>query len=75
LRNWLRGPPLTPVAWSFNADEIAAYTEVWQIKWNYYEQTFPEGILWTVERMSEAEIKVRAGWLVSCECMFLCSDT
>lgn len=69
------GPSSTPVAWSFDPDHIDAYTEVWQTKWNYYQQTFPEENLEVVERMSAAGVKARAEWVVSSECIFSCSGT
>ena len=58
------GPSSTPIAWSFDADHAAAYTDMWQMKWNYYKQCFPTETLGPVERMSVADIKARAVWLV-----------
>jgi len=69
LSKWLLGPSSTPVAWSFDADHTNAYTEMWQIKWNYYQQCFPEETLGLVGRMSVTDIKARAVWLVSSECV------
>ena len=44
---------------------------MWQLKWNYYQQCFSEDILAPVGRMSVADIKARAVWLVSNECILL----
>lgn len=64
MSRWLLGPSSTPVSY-LDPEQMTAYTERWQIKWNYYEQTFPKETLEAVQRMTEADIKVRAGWLVS----------
>lgn len=63
LSKWFLGPSSTPVAWSFDADHTTAYSNMWQTKWNYYQQCFLEDILAPIERMSVADIKARAVWL------------
>jgi hypothetical protein len=65
----LLGPSSTPVAWSFDADHTTAYSDMWQKKWDYYQQCIPEDYMVQVERMSAADIKARAVWLVSNECI------
>jgi hypothetical protein len=62
-------------AWSFDADHATAYTDMWQMKWNYYQQCFPKETLGPVERMSVADMKARAVWLVSSECILLSLGT
>jgi hypothetical protein len=44
---------------------------MWQMKWNYYQQCFPKETLGPVERIGVADMKARAVWLVSSECILL----